>query len=1256
MKNFYLFFALLFFGIINAQYNQDAPWMRNLKQSKTNKELKPTFKEIQQAFNDYWETRDPSKKGSGYKPFKRWEYIWEDVVDGEGYLPTPEDKWIAWEHKNEINNKLISTDLSSWEAIGPFTHTNTGSWSSGQARINAITVDPNDANIWYVGTPAGGLWKSVNAGNAWVPLTDNLPQIGVSGIAIDYSNSDVIYISTGDDDGNDTLSAGVFKSTDGGQTWNPTGLAPSNTPLSMNEIYIHPTNSSILWVATNTGIFKSIDAGVTWNVTLPGNIKDIKLKPSDPNVIYAVTPSEFYKSTNGGDSFNMITNGTPVGSGRMVIEVTPANNEYVYILSVNADESFQGVYRSENSGDSFLEKNSSTDVIESQQAFYDLALGVSQTDADEVFVGCLNVWKSDDGGTSFSKLNEWSFPQGASYTHADIHMIRSFGGTVFVCSDGGIYSSTNGGNVFTDHTAGIQASQFYKVAVSQNDPNKMVGGLQDNGGHAYNNGNGNWLNYYGADGMDTAIDPTNDDKYYGFIQNGGGLYLSSNAGSSGSGSVPQPAGSNGNWITPLAINATGELFAGYDNLYRLNAAENGWVQLADLGSSASQMEIASSDNAIMYISVSSTLKKTTDSGNNVVDVFNFGSRIRGIAIHNTDPNIVWVTTASAVHKSIDGGNTFNNISSNLPINDNYFFINDIVHHSGQSQDPIYIGTSIGVYRSVNDGSWTPFLNNLPTTIVNDLEINIADNSITAATYGRGIWRSSLPNCLTITAKQELSIDNGAVEEGSLVGLCTGQSIKFQLDVLTGANPTYVWSGPNGFSSVDASITINDLSLNEAGEYLVTIDSDGTCGSIEYAFSLDLEEALQPLVSDIDVCANDQATLTASGSTDYKWYTAATGGAEIATGTSFITPAITGPTTYYVSGVSSVIVSEKTPAPDISTAADYDFSQGLIFNTNDDITIESFMMSAMSAGSRTIQVADAAGNVVASTTVDIPLGESLVIVNLNVPKGNNNIISVTSDLVSLRRTPAGNGVSYPYTSPSNVVSIVGNTVNALEFYYFFYDWNFTSKGGRCESIRTPVNINIAADTPDLSDGDTVYSIDGGTAVSFSNGETIEVLEDLNIELTIPASPFNASVVWTAPGGQTYNTDSINFDNIELNGDEDGDWTVEVTFGANCGVAQQVINFTLDVEPTTLSVEDFNLDAIKIHPNPTRSKLYIDNTVNFVNPTITIFDIRGRKLNNTLDIQKITSKQVELNTSSLSPGAYFIVIENDQRRLVKKMVKE
>jgi hypothetical protein len=135
----------------------------------------------------------------------------------------------------------------------------------------------------------------------------------------------------------------------------------------------------------------------------------------------------------------------------------------------------------------------------------------------------LNVWKSTNGGTAVTKLNSWSNPSGPSYTHADIHYLGFHGNKLFCGSDGGIYVSENNGANFTDLTAGVQISQFYKIAVAKQTSANMVGGLQDNGGHAYSGGQ--WKNYYGADGMDTAINPTNQNQYYGFIQNGSSMYI-----------------------------------------------------------------------------------------------------------------------------------------------------------------------------------------------------------------------------------------------------------------------------------------------------------------------------------------------------------------------------------------------------------------------------------------------------------------------------------------------------------------------------------------------------------------------------------------------------------------------------------------------------------------------------------------------------------------------------------------------------------
>lgn len=1247
IKKILLLLLICSLGIVNAQFNKDAPWNNNLRKNKSTT-YTPTFQDVQKAFNAYWKVNNATAKGSGYKPFKRWEYIWESVVNDEGYLPTTKDQWIAWENKKKNENKVNGADQSDWFPIGPQSHTNTGSWSSGQARVNAIIVDPNNANIWYVGTPAGGLWKSTDAGSTWSPLTDDLPQIGVSGIAIDYSNSNIVYISTGDDDGSDTSSAGVFKSTDGGETWSPTGLNPGNTPSSMNEIYIHPTNSNIIWVATNAGVYKSNNAGTNWTRTIVGNIKDIKLKPGDPNIIYAVTPSEFFKSTDAGDSFTEITNGIPQNSGRMVIDVTPANDAYVYLLSTKAtDESFNGVYRSIDSGVSFQERNTATDIIESTQAYYDLALGVSSINEEEIYVGCLNVWKSTNGGSSFSKINSWSNPQQATYTHADIHTIRAFNNRIFVCSDGGIYASTDSGANFTDHTAGIQASQFYKIAVSKNNANKMVGGLQDNGGHAYNEGNGNWLNYYGADGMDTAIDSNNDDKYYGFIQSGRVLCISNNAGSNLTNQVEQPTGSSGNWVTPLETNSQGKVFAAYDKLYRLNDAETGWIELASLSGSADQMKIAPSNDAVMYISVNNILKRSDNTGVTINNVYTFGRRIKGIAIHNTNPNMVWVTTSTSVYYSEDGGDNFTNITKNLPVTDRYVFITDIVHHPGHEQDPIYIGTSIGVYRNTTGGSWTPFFDKLPTTIVNDLEINVIDNSITVATYGRGIWRSQLPSCISVAANQKIVVDGNSSQEIDLIRSCTGQTVVLETVVTKGDNPTYNWSGPNGFSSTESSVTLNNLSLNQNGVYNVTITAPDTCGDAMLTFTVDVgEKAVQPASVDMNICANERATLTASGSTSYKWYNTEDANTELATGASYTTPSLSENKTYYVAGTSLPIVSESIDSPGVDTATDYNRQQGLIFDTNDAILLESFTVSAASAGQRTIEVVNMAGRIIASKTLFLPEGESQAIVNLEIPKGKNNTIRLGDGLFEMKRTPPGNGVAYPYTSPTNIVSITGNTANAPEFYYFFYNWNFTSKGGHCESVRTPVNVIV--DSVDML-SPISFTIDNGTPVNFVDGHEITLTEGADLSLDLPKTSIERTLTWTSPSGVTYNTDTVLLADLESNGAEEGKWSVTTTFDLEyCKNQTQTINFSIGI--------DSLYEDIVMFPNPAIDMVTIGSNETLENAILSIYDVHGRKIIDSFSLDTTNPNEIILDVQKLAIGTYFINIQNNKKKVIKRIVKQ
>ncbi|WP_372974559.1 WD40/YVTN/BNR-like repeat-containing protein, partial [Muriicola sp.] len=190
----------------HAQFNQNAPWLAGPdgEQLKSLSPDKPrSIYEISEAFEEYWKDKDISAKGSGFKPYKRWENYWMHFVDPQGYLPTPKELWRAWENKQSGMGMKINP-TSAWISVGP---QQVGIFSGrlpGTGRTNAIEVDPNDPNTWYVGAPAGGIWKTTDAGLTWTNLFDDFPQIGVSSIAVDPNNSNIIYIATGDDDAADS--------------------------------------------------------------------------------------------------------------------------------------------------------------------------------------------------------------------------------------------------------------------------------------------------------------------------------------------------------------------------------------------------------------------------------------------------------------------------------------------------------------------------------------------------------------------------------------------------------------------------------------------------------------------------------------------------------------------------------------------------------------------------------------------------------------------------------------------------------------------------------------------------------------------------------------------------------------------------------------------------------------------------------------------------------------------------------------------
>lgn len=715
------------------------------------------FYDVQDAFDADWQDREV-EKGKGFKQFKRWEWFMEPRVYPSGNRFSSMATWDAMQ--DEMRSMSEGERLAGvWTYFG---NTSIPSSGGGAGRINMVRTDPSNPNTYYACAPGGGLWRSTDAGVSWSLLnTDLLASIGVTDVAIDHTDPNTIYIATGDGDAGDTYSLGVLKSNDGGLTWNTTGLDWVVTSTRrINRIIMHPTNNNLLIAATSNGVFKTTDGGATWTQTLAGNYKDIQWKPNTPTTVYLTgNNTEFYRSTNMGDSWVQITSGVPnSGVSRMAIAVSPANQDIVYILAgSSANQGFYGFYRSTDSGQTFTTMANTPNLLgwsengsdTGGQAWYDLAIAADPFDANTVYVGGVNIWKSTNGGSNWTCNAHWYGAAGLPYVHADNHGFFFIPGTstMLVGCDGGVFRTNNGGTSYTDISANLEVAQIYRLGTAQTNQNRVITGWQDNGTNLKTGVN--WTRVIGGDGFESAIDYTNQDIMYGALYYGG-IFKSTNGGGSFTQIVNSGGAgvnSSGAWLTPYILNPNNPniLYVGKSTVYRSNDGGASWTGLGAIaGGNINALAVAKSNSNYIYCSKGNTLYRSTD-GNNFVGLTGLPNLyITYIAVDPADANRVWVTLSgytndSKVYFSDDAGTTWTNFSTGLP----NIPANCIAYHEG-SNDALYVGTDAGTYyRDASFASWQPYKDGLPNVVVTELEIHYASNTIVASTYGRGIWHAPL---------------------------------------------------------------------------------------------------------------------------------------------------------------------------------------------------------------------------------------------------------------------------------------------------------------------------------------------------------------------------------------------------------------------------------------------------------------------------------------------------------------------------------
>lgn len=756
-----LLIAILFFTtFVFASFSQ--PWMKAPFINKDKSEV--NFYEIQHAFNTWWGDK-PYERGKGYKQYKRWEYIIEPFCFPDGKLPNTSRFIDA--SKKVIQESSREKDLANWVPLGLSTWTNGYSgYNPGNGRINFVAEDPSDSNKIYVASASGGIWQTIDGGASWNTSYDDQPQLGTSCIAIHPSLTNLIYVGTGDKDGWNTYSMGIMLSSNSGSTWNYGGLNTGFNYNNINKILINPQKPSSMLVATATNIFRSFDAGTTWNSVYSGtDIRNMLYKPGDTTTIYC-GGDVFLKSSDGGQTFIPNTN-LPNDTCRVEIAITQANSSYVYVLASNSSNSFAGVYRSTNNGTSFTLRANSPNLLgysdigddDAGQAWYDLAIAASPQNADEVFVGGVNIWKSTDGGTNWIINSHWVYGGSYEYTHADIHYLEFYGNRLYCGSDGGVFVSHDFGNSWVDLSAGLEISQFYAFSNSKVNENFVVTGAQDNGSNVYNNGS--WTHVFGADGFDALTDYNNINTFFASYQNGG-ILKTTDAGSNFS--YINTTGQDGSWLTPIAMDPTNSniIFMGLEDLFKSNNGGNTWSDLTLGLTGADKIDkliIAPSNNNYIYFSENDTLYCSNNAGVSWTVSKPSGSfYITGIAVSHNNPLKLWITSTSSsgdrVMESINGGISWTNITYNT----NGLGLNCIIEDPNNSAC-LYIGSqTIILYKDSVMNTWIPFNTGLPTVIIRELEITASGHKIRAATYGRGLWESNIFQSTQTNELSEIKID------------------------------------------------------------------------------------------------------------------------------------------------------------------------------------------------------------------------------------------------------------------------------------------------------------------------------------------------------------------------------------------------------------------------------------------------------------------------------------------------------------------
>lgn len=700
------------------------------------------FNTIVERGNQHFAEKHPDKtpqeltsgehRDGKYVKFQRWQAFWKNRLDENGNLGDI-SKYFRERNANSRSNNNQMYDNVVWSEV------NYNDYITGQiglGRTTSIGFHPTDPNTWYVGAAIGGIWRTIDNGQSYTPLGDDLPFLAVSSIVVDRVNPDVIYIAISDHVWYGPSGIGVYKTTDGGMNWQPTSLSFDFT--QDDRIYwmeADPTDNNHILVATSDGLYETTNGFNSNTKILSNSCFHVRFHETNSNIVYLGDRSgRFYRSTNGGSSFSLVQD---FGNGDTHVDVGHNNNSIVYVKVGNE------LHRSSDNGSSFTQQGT---MSEGGEVFK-----VALFNDDIIISGNFDTYRSNNGGSSFTQISDWLGAGGLPLIHVDqrnifVNPLQT--NYVYYCNDGGVYRYNINTGSFENLSDGLKITQYYDIAVSQTDPNVIGGGSQDNG-NVFRTSAGVWQQYATTgDGMNQEINADNANIRYWSYQ-----YGSINRWQNGSNTSIIPNGESGAWETPYRLDPSNQqrLIIAYQEVYESMNNGSSWTAISGNlagGDDLEELAIAPTNGERIYVVRGSNLYVKSLTDNTWTTKTLPASSISDIEVDFRDEDKLYISVSgynsgSKVWMSSDAGDIWNNISGSLPN-----ISTGAIELLEGTEGGIFVGNDDGVYyRDDVNTEWAPY-GNLPNTRVEDIEIQYASSLIRVGTHGRGVLEAPLimPYC------------------------------------------------------------------------------------------------------------------------------------------------------------------------------------------------------------------------------------------------------------------------------------------------------------------------------------------------------------------------------------------------------------------------------------------------------------------------------------------------------------------------------